>query len=100
MGDQMSLLPPDEMQQCVEECRKFANKKRRWENAFQKWSNDQWRDGYTDKGKCGYGVMCDWCKDNSYGRPCVRALGAMCREKYIHIDFDDYDFTKVWYGKE
>ena len=102
MGDQMSLLPPDEMQQCVDECRKYANKKRRWENAFQKWSDEHGLEpnNTTSYGCCGYGAMCDWCKDNSYGRPCVRALGAMCREKNIHIDFEDYDFTKVWYGKE
>ena len=31
-----------------------------------------------------------------YGRPCVRALNDMCREKRIKIDYDDYDFTKVW----
>lgn len=71
-------------------------KKRKWEDAFQKWSNSQWDDDYTPFGKCGYGSMCDWCKDNSYGRPCVRALNAMCREKQIQIDYNDFDFTKVW----
>lgn len=49
-------------------------------------------------GCCGYGAMCDWCEDNSYGRPCVRALNAMCREKRIRIDYSDYDFRKVWWG--
>lgn len=74
--------------------------KQSWENAFQKWSNymalgEGSIDGY---GCCGYGSMCDWCTDNSYGRPCVRALNAMCREKRIEIDYSDYDFKKVWRG--
>lgn len=71
-------------------------KKRKWENAFQKWSNEQLHDGMTAFGKCGYGDMCDWCEDNSYGRPCVRALNRMCREKNITIDYTDYDFERIW----
>lgn len=70
--------------------------KRRWENAFQKWSNEHGIDGDDDLGCCGYGSMCDWCTDNSYGRPCVRALNAMCREKKIKIDYNDYEFEKIW----
>ena len=74
--------------------------KRKWENAFQKWSNYMaLSEGSADGcGCCGYGAMCDWCKDNSYGRPCVRALNAMCREKRIQINYSDYDFRKVWWG--
>ena len=75
------------------------NAKRRWEYAFQKWSNEHGgidSDNTEDYGCCGYGSMCDWCKDNSYGKPCVRALNAMCREKRIKIDYSDYDFKKVW----
>lgn len=34
--------------------------------------------------------------DNSYGRPCVRALNAMCREKNITIDYENYDFEEIW----
>lgn len=75
----------------------YANKKRRWENAFQKWSDEQGMDGAMSYGCCGYGSMCDWCKDNTYGRPCVRALNAMCREKNISIDYDDMDFEAVWH---
>lgn len=71
--------------------------KRKWENAFQKWSNKQMlEDNVNSYGCCGYGAMCDWCTDNSYGRPCVRALNAMCREKRIKIDYTDYDFEKIW----
>lgn len=74
----------------------YAKKKRRWENSFQKWSDEQGIDGTEDYGVCGYGSMCEWCEDNSYGRPCVRALNAMCREKGIQIDYSDRDFEKVW----
>jgi len=71
--------------------------KRKWENAFQRWSDEHgMADGTEDYGACGFGSMCDWCEDNSYGRPCVRALNAMCREKRIEIDYSDYDFKKVW----
>ena len=72
--------------------------KRKWENAFQKWSDEHGLEpnNTTSYGCCGYGSMCDWCKDNSYGRPCVRALNAMCREKRITIDYDNYDFSEVW----
>ena len=78
--------------------KKKQSAKRKWENAFQKWSNEHGLEpnNTTSYGCCGYGDMCDWCTDNSYGRPCVRALNAMCREKRIHIDYTDYDFSKVW----
>lgn len=72
--------------------------KRRWENGFQKWSDDNGADGYTSLGACGYGSMCDYCEDNSYGRPCVRALNAMCRETGRKINYTDMDFEKVWNG--
>lgn len=99
---QISFIPllgeenVEELKEQAEKITEYAKRKRNWENAFQKWSNSQWDDDYTSLGKCGYGSMCDWCEDNTYGRPCVRALNAMCREKHISIDYDDYDFTKVW----
>lgn len=76
-------------------------KKRRWENAFQKWSDEHGmqEDCIESWGCCGYGSMCEWCEDNSYGRPCVRALNAMCREKGLLIDYSNRDFEKVWNGK-
>lgn len=76
--------------------------KRSWERAFQKWSDEhgiEATEHIESYGCCGYGSMCDWCKDNSYGRPCVRALNAMCREKGIRIDYSDRDFEKVWNGQ-
>lgn len=76
--------------------------KRRWEYAFQKWSDEHGIniDNTEDYGCCGYGSMCDWCEDNSYGKPCVRALNAMCREKGLLLDYTSTDFKRVWrYGK-
>lgn len=83
----------------------LAKKKRqvrqRWEYAFQKWSDNHGieSDNTEDYGCCGYGAMCDWCEDNSYGKPCVRALNKMCREKRIKIDYSKRDFEKIWRGE-
>lgn len=71
--------------------------KRNWENAFQRWSNNKSINAPTEHfGKCGYGSMCDYCEDNTYGRPCVRALNEMCREKQITIDYSERNFEKIW----
>ena len=79
--------------------RKPQDKERRaWENAFQKWSNEMSQDGTSSLGCCGYGSICDYCKDNDKGRPCVRALNAMCREKRIEIEYTEKDFKKIWDG--
>ena len=75
-----------------------AKQKRKWEDAFQKWSDEQWSDDYTSVGKCGYGSMCDYCVDNSYGRPCVRALNAMLRETGERVDYENASFEDVWEG--
>lgn len=95
--EQMTLLEKALLSDGLKKKKQSA--KRRWEYAFQKWSNEhgiESVDHPNSYGCCGYGSMCDWCKDNSYGRPCVRALNAMCREKHITIDYSDFDFTKVW----
>ena len=76
----------------------FAKKKKKWENDFQKWSNEQSQKGEEAYGACGYGSMCDYCKDNSYGRPCVRALNEMCRDKFICLDYDKLTYEDVWCG--
>lgn len=103
MSKQLSLLHEvmkdediDELTHQVELYHEYAKKKRNWENAFQKWCDEQSLDGMTALGICGYGDICDWCEDNSYGRPCVRALNAMCREKNISIDYENYDFKEIW----
>lgn len=71
--------------------------KRKWENAFQMWSNEKFEDSSTPEGCCGTGYLCDYCEDNSYGRPCVRALNAQCREEKKKIDYTNYDFKEVWW---
>jgi hypothetical protein len=88
----------EELKEQAEKIAEYTKRKHKWENAFQKWSDKHGieSDNTEDYGCCGYGSMCDWCTDNSYGRPCVRALNRMCREKRITIDYDNYDFSEVW----
>lgn len=74
-----------------------AKQKRNWENAFQRWSDKASQEGDTPLGCCGYGTICDYCKDNSIGRPCVRALNEKARAKNIRIDYSDRDFAKWFY---
>ena len=76
---------------------KDKKQKRKWENAFQRWSDKMSKDGTTPEGCCGFGQLCDFCEDNSYGRPCVRALNALCRTEKKKIDYSDYDFKKYWW---
>lgn len=109
-SEQISIFPPIGEDEDADEvlaqlkafndwCKAELKKQRNWENSFQRWSNEQIKDGTTSYGCCGYGSMCDWCKDNSYGRPCVRALKFMCHEKHIEINYDSTDFEKVWRGE-
>ena len=72
--------------------------KRNWENRFQRWCNKMFEREETSIGKCGNGGICDYCADNSYGRPCVRALNLMLREKQLSIDYSNADFLQVWNG--
>lgn len=76
--------------------------KRKWENAFQKWSNKTGFEGTTHYGSCGFGAICDYCKDNSYGRPCVRALNALLRDKGKVVDYclNDAAFESAFDGEE
>lgn len=99
MSEQLTLL--EQAVQSDNLRKKKQSAKRRWEYAFQKWSDGHGieSDSTKDYGCCGYGSMCDWCKDNSYGNPCVRALNAMCREKRIKIDYSKRDFEKIWRGE-
>ena len=72
-------------------------KKKNWEDGFQRWSKKQ-SSQYEGKsfGCCSWGSMCDYCEENSYGRPCVRALNEMCREKGIVIDYDNRNYEDIW----
>ena len=63
MSEQISLFP------IAKKDKTNDKMKRKWENAFQKWSNEHALGGADCLGVCGYGDMCDWCEDNSYGRP-------------------------------
>ena len=94
MSEQISLFP------IVKKDNTQEKMKRKWENAFQKWSDEQAQNEMTSLGICGYGDICEWCEDNSYGRPCVRALNAMCREKKLKIDYSDRSFEKIWEGAD
>ena len=98
MSEQLTLLVDVVKSESLKKKKQAV--KRKWENAFQRWSNEQFiGDGINDYGCCGYGAMCDWCEDNSYGRPCVRALNSMCREKGIYLNYASQDFVKVWRGE-
>ena len=78
--------------------RKPQDKARRaWENAFQRWCNQQMQDESTPYGCCGFGRICGYCTENDKGRPCVRALNAWAREKRVEIDYSDRDFVR-WFG--
>ncbi len=78
---------------------KIDKEKRNWENRFQTWSNKQFHEGRSGYGACGYGSMCNYCEDNTYGRPCVRALNEMLREKQIKLDYKKITFEEVWNGE-
>lgn len=68
--------------------------KKKWQRAFQAYSDKMLLDGTTPSGKCGYMSFCDYCADNSYGRPCVRAFGEWARANHIQVDYNDFDFTR------
>ena len=74
-------------------------RKRRWENGFQRWSNKSFADGYTHYGSCGYGRICDFCTDADRGRPCVRALNDMCREKGLKVDYESTGYEEAFDGE-
>ena len=73
--------------------------KKSWEDGFQRWSNKEFtHDDYQPYGCCGYGSMCNYCSDNTYGRPCVRALNEMCRTERITIDYSRRNYEDIWNG--
>lgn len=94
MADQMQLYDTSEKQSN----NNTGKAKRKWENGFQRWSNRHSADGGSSFGCCGFGSMCDYCEDNSYGRPCVRSLNAMIREKRLKIDYEKTGYEEVWEG--
>lgn len=89
----------EEMFGLQEKQKEEKRKKRNWENRFQTWCNKESRDGSTSFGKCGYGVFCDYCSENSYGRPCVRALNELIKDTGVRVDYETADFCDIWIGK-
>lgn len=89
----------EELHEQLKQLEEYRRLKRRWENAFQRWSNEMAQDGTSPLGCCGYGSICDYCEDNSYGRPCVRALNAWLRETGKSIDYNTQNFEKIWKGE-
>ena len=94
MADQMQLYDTSEKQSS----NNTGKAKRKWENGFQRWSDRNSEDGGSSSGCCGFGSICDYCEDNSYGCPCVRALNAMIREKRLKIDYEKTGYEEVWKG--
>lgn len=92
MAEQIALFAVEDAS------KKRDNLRRRWENGFQKWSDNKAQEGYTDEGACGFGVICDYCEDNTFGRPCVRALNTMCRDSRITIDYAKTSYENAWKG--
>lgn len=90
-NEQLALydVPPKPQKQ-------YNKQKKNWEDGFQRWSNEVAQDETSPLGVCGYGSMCDYCEDNTYGRPCVRALNAMCRDKHLVIDYTVKNYEGVW----
>lgn len=75
--------------------------KRKWENAFQKWSNEKSHDGTTFLGKCDCSFICNYCTEVDKGRPCVRALNETLRKFGGKIDYSKIDeeyFEDVFKG--
>lgn len=104
MSEQISFIGKElfsdkeiaEMERQANVLMEYAKEKRNWENAFQRWSDRKSQDGTSPYGCCGFGSMCDWCDDPGNGRPCVRALNAMCREKHLTINYKQRDFETLW----
>ena len=101
MDGQLSMFP--EMEEKQKKQKKATDKaKRKWEDGFQKWSDRNGIDNTNQaspEGCCGWGWMCDNCADNSYGRPCVRALNETCRNEGITIDYENTTYEDAWYGR-
>lgn len=77
---------------------KADSTKRNWEDGFQRWSNREAQNELDPLGICGFGSMCGYCEDNTFGRPCVRALNAMCKAENITIDYTNRNYEDIWNG--
>ena len=93
MAEQLALFP-----EAADRKPRTDRERRNWENRFQRWSDSEAQKGDNPLGCCGCGAICDYCDDNTYGRPCVRALNAMCRETNTTIDYKKQAFESAWEG--
>ena len=66
---------------------------------FQEWSNKQFFDDGSPLGKCGYGYICDYCEDNTWGNPCARALAKCAKDEGVDFDYSREDYETIFcYG--
>ena len=80
--------------------KKRDKKRTAWNRRFQAWSDRMTQEEGTPYGKCAHGAICDFCADNSYGSPCVRALNEWMKETGRKVDYDKEDFEAVFMGEE
>ena len=92
MADQIALYAEEPKK------RKPDKTRRNWEDRFQRWCNAASQESGQPTGKCGYSYICDYCTDPAVGRPCVRALNALCRDCGITIDYGKQSYSDAWEG--
>ena len=74
-GEAMLNLFGEEFDEAAKRQIKRDKAREKWNRGFQKWSDEKClTEDYTPYGKCGCGYICDYCSDNSKGRPCVKAV--------------------------
>lgn len=79
-------------------------KKRKWSKAFREWCEKYFIDNYGMSGAfhCGHMNICDRC-EQKYAKgckDCVETMKELFKRKNIKIDYDDYDFEKIWQQAE
>jgi hypothetical protein len=72
--------------------------KRNFEQRFQAWCDKMLQLSSVPEGKCGWGMVCDWCEGADLGRPCIKALNNMLKEKLLQIDYEKATPREVWTG--
>jgi hypothetical protein len=80
------------------------SKKRKWSAAFKKWCDDYYikDDGRSGRFHCSCMSMCDKCEQKfcSACKDCVETMKKIFKENNIKIDYEDYDFEKIWQQAE
>lgn len=70
----------------------------KWNRGFQKWSDKMVQIEAIPDGKCGCGYICDYCDDNSKGRPCVRAVNNMLIAQQRHLNYESLSYEEVFFN--